>query len=785
MNGRTLSHYAIEQQLGAGGMGAVYLAQDLALQRPAAVKVVADTLDRELRARLLREAETSARLQHPGIATFYESGEVDGTAFIAMEYVRGQTLRERLQRGPLDPGAAIAITAALLEALHHAHTAGILHRDIKPENVMLGEGEVPKLLDFGIARVLSVDGPTLGNLTGGGVLGTFGYMAPEQLRGEPLDERADLFALGALLYEMLTGRAAFPGATPAERVSASLTREPAPLVGSERLVALEAICRRALSKEPQARYPSASAFLRELRHLAEGTVGADVPQTLAVMDLRNLSGRPEDDWLGSGIAESVAADLVRLPGLTMVPRPKVFRAVRDAASSDRDAVDPLEVGAVLGCRWVLHGSFQRLGTAIRLTTTLSEVATGRTAASEKLDGSIDGIFDLQDRLSAAIAGGLHLRLQTPAPGAGVARRLDAFECYARGRRLWLRLEKGTLEQAGDLYRQAIALEPGHAAALSGLAAMHAMRFTFTTDPGELTLASDYAQRAIAADPRLGEPHIWLGYAHLRSGRIDDAIREEQTAGALDPANAMAPYFEGCAQTFAGRPAPAIPLLQRAVRLDPSHAFAWAVLGSAHTALGRFGEAQWCFERAVALEKAQQGPATIGAAAYLAECLRLSGQLDAARNRCHDALDDIERSDHMYRDSNRAVALCILARIAFDQHDAAAALAALQQAIAHINGRHRMLGGGHLLVQAMAGLARAGAGAHWLVEARRLFTTRDRLDFSQVWTCQDDATLVELARAALALGDSDGQALMERACEAGSIEARLLLGRGVPAGRSTQ
>jgi serine/threonine protein kinase len=150
--GRTLSHYLIEQRLGAGGMGTVYLARDLALGRPAAVKVVTDVLDDSLRQRLLREADASARLQHPAIATFYESGEADDVAFIAMEYVRGRTLRERLGGGPLPVNEVLAIGAALLEALNHAHAAGILHRDIKPENVMLADTGAPKLLDFGLAR---------------------------------------------------------------------------------------------------------------------------------------------------------------------------------------------------------------------------------------------------------------------------------------------------------------------------------------------------------------------------------------------------------------------------------------------------------------------------------------------------------------------------------------------------------------------------------------------------------------------------------------------------------
>ena len=238
MLGRTLSHYLIESRLGEGGMGAVYLARDLALGRSAALKVVTNAVDADLRDRFFREAEASARLQHPAIATFYESSEADGQAFIAMEYVRGSTLRELLARGPLPVDTAIALTSALLEALNHAHAAGILHRDIKPENIIVTPDGAPKLLDFGLAKGLAdaagESDATVQNLTGGRILGTVGYMSPEQLRGEHLDAASDLFAVGAVLYEMVSGRPAFPGAHASERIAAILSKDPAPLTGPAR-----------------------------------------------------------------------------------------------------------------------------------------------------------------------------------------------------------------------------------------------------------------------------------------------------------------------------------------------------------------------------------------------------------------------------------------------------------------------------------------------------------------------------------------------------------------------
>ncbi|HEY7575255.1 MAG TPA: serine/threonine-protein kinase, partial [Thermoanaerobaculia bacterium] len=207
MIGRTLSHYRIERRLGAGGMGEVFLARDLAFGRPAAIKILSQPLSSPLRSRLLREAEACARLQHPAIATFYEAGESDGTFFLALEFVPGETLRERLHRGPLPLSEAMTAAGCLLEALNHAHAAGVLHRDIKPENVMVTGGGLAKLLDFGVARLLGArsnesEAPTAAALTEvGAVVGTLGYMSPEQLKAQPLDERSDLFALGAVIYE--------------------------------------------------------------------------------------------------------------------------------------------------------------------------------------------------------------------------------------------------------------------------------------------------------------------------------------------------------------------------------------------------------------------------------------------------------------------------------------------------------------------------------------------------------------------------------------------------------
>ncbi|MEO5895299.1 MAG: protein kinase [Vicinamibacterales bacterium] len=783
MLGRTLSHYRIESRLGEGGMGVVYLARDLALGRQAALKVVANDVDPELRARLLVEGEAGARLQHPAIATFYESIDNGEGAFIAMEYVRGRTLRDMLGDGMVEPNRAVALVSALLEALHHAHTAGILHRDIKPENVMVTPEGAPKLLDFGLAKALPRGGQsdvsTVANLTGDRILGTVGYMSPEQLRGEALGPASDIFAVGALLYELNGGRPAFPGAHATERIAAILSQEPARLE-IPALPALWPVIERALAKTRDGRYQSAAAMLSDLRAVTEGaTVASSIPESLAVLDFRNLSRQSDDDWIGSGIAESVSADLSRVAGLILVGREKMLATRQTAGSIGADQTSQaLSLGAALGCRWVLLGSFQRLGPALRVTSQLTDVATGQVVAAEKLDGPVESLFDMQDRLSRAVLDRLKLAQPTPSRAVIQRRDLQAFECYARGRRLWQRLQKGTFEQARELYETAIRKEPDHAKALAGLAALHAMRFTFTTDSVELQQASAYARRAIAADPLLADPYVWLGYALMREGRMDEALEAELTAAALNPDDGYAPYFAGCVQQFRGRSAEALPFFQRAVKREPPHGFAWLALGSAHHSLGHLNECQWCVERAIAMEHQPGAAPTAGAHGFLGECFRVQGRLPEARLACLDGIEAVERSDHMYRDTFRAICLCCLARTALDAGDIDAARAALTQVLVHLRGRERTLGGGFLAIQALAGLSRCGDGEPSLAEAQRLFRERDRFNFSLLWTCNDETTLVELARAGSFLGLPD-EGMMQRARDAGSYDARKLLEKGWP------
>ncbi len=786
---RVISHYCLERQLGEGGMGKVFLARDTALGRECALKILANRFSPSLRARWVREARTSARLQHPGIASFYESGEEDGESFIAMELVQGQTLRQRLTQGPLVVEEALSLAASLLEALGHAHAIGILHRDIKPENIMLAETGHVKLLDFGLAKdfknVKDVEAQTVTMLTvEGGIVGTVGYMSPEQLRGDTLDERADVFSVGAVLYEAVSGRPAFPGATLTERMAAILSKDPEPVGGTETLDELNTILRKALSRDAGLRYPSAAAFMSDLRRVGSGELRSGLPESLVVFDFKNLAGNAEDDWIGVGAAESLCTSLSNVSNLEVMSREKLLRAQTSASE-----IDPRSLGLKLGCRWSVAGSYQKMGNALRFTVRLNELLTGEVTMTGTVDGTCEEIFDLQDRLTALVKDKVgHAEVQPPIP-AKPRPRLSAYECYVKGLQAWLRSDKRKLEQALQWFERAVEDDPNYAPTLAGLAAAHALRYTFTTDPTVLDTAEEYARRAIDADPQLSEPHVWLGYIHFHRGAVESAYEEEQRAISLAPENTAAYYFAACfvycdlarecqllsSETNTTDPhqyrrEKVLQLLQRAIEVYDLHGWSWLGASVVHLDLGNFAESRWCAEQLIESEVSNLDMKAV-AEGFLGEFLRRTGDYDAARSHCLSGIKGLDNSDNFYGDTYRAVTLCTLGKAALAQGDSVAARSAFTQAVLHSRGRNRARAIGHPFVHALCGLAETDQDEKSFREALSLFRDRAEFNFDWFWNCSDDSTLLALARGAAAIGKIDlARQLHKEALDCGSTEA---------------
>lgn len=781
MIGRTLSHYEVKRSLGAGGMGEVYLARDLALGRQVALKVMHRDLDVTLRGRLLVEARACARLQHPSIATFYESGEADGVGFLAMEYVEGETLRSRLKRGRLEPPQALGVVFCLLEALVHAHAARLLHRDIKPENIIVRADGSAKLLDFGLAKLTRLDsGQDIGDASTvsmqtdltlpGQLLGTVGYMSPEQLRGESLDERSDVFAVGIVLYECLAGLGPFHRRSPMESIAAILSKDPPPLPADIVSPDLAHIVGKSLSRDADQRYASASLFLSDLRKLKEGESVAESVPSLAIIDFENLTKVSEDDWIGIGVAESLTADLSGLSGLSLVPRERVIKTRADLVAGQRLA-EAIDLGRALGCRWVLSGGFQKMARSLRVTARLYDATTGEMLGAEKVDGNLDEIFELQDRLAARIACRLDVSLEEKREPVGTDPQVEAYKLYTRGRQMFSRLQKGSFEQIGELYQRALEIEPEYAPVLAGLSGLSAMRYLFTADPRVLEDSIELARKAIKKDPKQHDAYIWLGYSLLRSGRHTEALEAEEIAMRLNPDGHFPPYFAGVCFSAMGKLEEALELFQLSVGNNPGYPFAWLMLGWTHLERGSSSEAKWCFERCVTLETEINESATTGAATFLAECLRRMGQTDQARKVCMEALIAVEKMDHALRDMMRGLCLCVLGRTALEQDDRIGATAAFQQVLVQMEGRPNVISGGYLVVMAKAGLARSGGDGTAFEEALSLFESKNGYEFSFSPGTTDGVALLDLARAAADLGRlDDAHDLLERARGACSGEA---------------
>ena len=583
-------------------------------------------------------------------------------------------------------------------------------------------------------------------------------MAPEQFLEAALDEPTDVFQVGAVLFEMLSGRPAFGGSTPFDRLAAIMLRGP-DFEALQQLgvpTELQAVLRRALARDRSVRQLTAASLLRDIEDVVEGRVITELPKVIAVLDFENLTGEAEAHWIGSAIAAAVRVSLARLEGLTVVSREKRLTI---------DAADPVVVGLRLACGWVLCGSVQRAGAAITVTAHLIEVSTARAAASEIVTGPIDELFSIHDTLAKSMASSLGY-----STSAIVSPRTttDVQEYLTRAQLLLDRLDKGAVEQARELLERALTIDGNFAPVLAALANAYGFRSIAKPDPEDLERALRFANRAIEVDPGSAEAHMWKGYALLRQNRLAEAAAAHGRASELDRANASAPYFAGCSLLFLGRRDEALPLLQRALDLDGRSGMAWLALGVTHLCLERLDEARYAFIRARETEAHPARYPCAGAAAYVGEVMRLEGQVTTARDHALAGIESAERSDHAYRDTFRAYALVVFGRSALDAGDRAAARAAFQQVLSQGHGRPRTRSCGHVVVEALAGLARTDLDPSQFAEACSLFEGRSTFNFEPFFGMLDDLTLFDLAGTAATLGFHDeAQTLLRRAREAGS------------------
>jgi serine/threonine protein kinase len=500
-----LGHYRVTASLGEGGMGLVYAAVDERLERPVALKILhAATANNEIaRERFRREARLAASVNHPHVCQLYEIGETDGQLFIAMELLEGESLAARLQRGPVPLEEAVEIGLEVLDAVDVLHRRGIVHRDLKPSNIFLTPYG-SKLLDFGLARVVARElDDTRRTLTAGGtVMGTVKYMAPEQLQDHVVDARADLFSLGVILYEMLSGRAPFEGETLAALVDQIMHRDSPLLGGSPRVAAVDRVINRALAKSVADRYASAADMAGDLRLALTSAGGlassaqARAVTRVIVLPFRLLRPDPEIDFLSHSLADAITNSLAALQSLVLRPTLTAARLVADL-DDFRSIAKEADVDLLVS------GTLLRAGGQLRVTAQLISAAGGAILWTHSAQTPLGDVFQVQDDVVRHIVESLALPLSGKEDRAlthDVPSSAKAYEFYLRANALGH--DMGTWEVARDLYLQCVQDDSHYAPAWARLGRMYRLIGKYHGAADNLTLAEAAFNRALALNPEL-------------------------------------------------------------------------------------------------------------------------------------------------------------------------------------------------------------------------------------------------------------------------------------------
>jgi serine/threonine protein kinase len=523
--------YKIIEKVGEGGMGVVYKAKDTRLDRTVALKFLPPDLtsNKEAKKRFIQEAKAAAALNHPNICIIYEIDEADDQTFITMEFIGGQTLKDKIESDPLAIEEAVDIASQVAEGLGEAHKKRIIHRDIKPANIMLTDKGQAKITDFGLAKLswgVDLTKPST-------IMGTVAYMSPEQAKGEEVDHRTDIWSLGAMLYEMLLGERPFQKTQEQALIYAILNDKPTPLslLRSDIPTHIEQVVEKALAKKASNRYQNIQELLQDLKLSITYT---KAEKSIIVLPFENLSPDPDQEYFCDGMTEEITSDLSKIHDLLVISRNSAM-TYKGTKKKTKDIRKELDV------RYMLEGSVRKAGNNLRITAQLIDAYSDVHIWSEKYSGSLDDVFDIQEKVSRSISKALKLKLSSEEDKRMSDRPLEdaqAYECYLRSRHEVQRFTEKGLERALHDLQNGLDIVGENAILYAGMANVYFTYFDLGFIPTEETLqkAKHYTMKVLELKPDSPEGHFLLGRVERSQGSATKAIGHFKRAFAIDPNN---------------------------------------------------------------------------------------------------------------------------------------------------------------------------------------------------------------------------------------------------------
>ncbi|MBI5215398.1 MAG: protein kinase [Ignavibacteriae bacterium] len=605
MIGLAISHYKILEKLGEGGMGVVFKAEDTKLKRIVALKFLPESVSSsgEELARFQQEAEAISALNHSNIATIYDVDEVEGKKFLALEFIPGGTLKSRIKKLK-NEGREISIEEAtdyiiqIAEGLGHAHRQQIIHRDIKSDNLMLTDEGKIKITDFGLAKLRGTSTLT----KSGSTVGTLAYMAPEQMQGNDVDVRADMFSLGVVFFELLTGKMPFRGEHEAAIMYSVLNEEPQLITNVRPNVPtnLQQIIGKLLQKEPQCRYQSMRELLSDLRNSRQGNPKNSAEQkSIVVLPFENMSPDKENEYFSDGLTEEIISDLSKIQSLRVISRTSAMRL----KGSTKDIKT---IAQELNVRYVLEGSVRKSGQTLRITAQLIDGKSDANLWAEKYNGTLEDVFEIQENVSRAIVGALKVTLSSDEERRMEERPINnaqAYDLYLKARRELQRGMADSLERSIQLLNQGLAIvgENEILYAALGYVNISYFRWISKVDVNFLHRAREYAQKVFSLNPSSSHGYNLLGLIQMNEGDIVEAIRSMKMALVIEPTNTETLLWLAACYSYVGKNVDAMKAADALIVVDPLTPINIFIKGVVFAYRGDFSEALVWANRAFAMD----------------------------------------------------------------------------------------------------------------------------------------------------------------------------------------